>query len=130
DVVGRPAVTRHDYGTGAAWYLSTLPSPSALARIYDDILGEAAVPRLPAAPAGIEMSRRGDTLFVINQTGERMPAPVAGHDLLLDDWNDGGALGPWATLVLDATSASSLDRSAAESVAAHSAESGALVKQD
>ncbi|MGH8875870.1 MAG: beta-galactosidase, partial [Stackebrandtia sp.] len=63
-LAGRPAVTRHRHGSGTAWYVSTLPDPRTLARLFD----EAGVTGVPS-PSGVEVCRRGDFLFVLNHSG-------------------------------------------------------------
>jgi beta-galactosidase len=81
-VPGRPAVTRHAFGDGVAWYLATRLDPAAvLARAC----AEAGVePVLPGLPEGVEAVRRrgvdGDYVFVLNHTDA--PVAVAGADLL------------------------------------------------
>ncbi len=82
---GRPAVTRHAFGDGVAWYAATRLDPaSLLARVC----AEAGVePALAGLPEGVEAVRRrgadGDFVFVLNHTGE--PVAVAGEDLLGGD---------------------------------------------
>jgi beta-galactosidase len=82
---GRPAVTRHAYGEGVAWYAATRFDPaSLLARVC----AEAGVePALAGLPAGVEAVRRrgadGDFVFVLNHTDA--PVRVEGEDLLGGD---------------------------------------------
>ncbi|MEU6841940.1 beta-galactosidase [Streptomyces sp. NPDC046716] len=60
---GLPAVLRR----GRAWYLSTLPEPSALRALLAGVAAEAGVrPPLPGLPAGVEAVRRGDVLFLLH----------------------------------------------------------------
>ncbi|WP_353945877.1 beta-galactosidase [Streptomyces sp. HUAS MG91] len=58
-----PAVLRR----GRAWYLSTLPEPSALRTLLADVAADAGVrPPLPGLPAGVEAVRRGEVLFLLH----------------------------------------------------------------
>jgi beta-galactosidase len=85
--VGGPAVTRHRFGLGQAWYVSTLPDDldAVLAPAYAD-----AGLTPPALPDGVEVVRRvgdgaGDVyLVVINHGDEDAEVPVVGWDLLAD----------------------------------------------
>ncbi|MFF3913988.1 beta-galactosidase [Streptomyces sp. NPDC001852] len=78
---GVPAVTRHPHGTGAAWYLATLPDPATLSALLDRVRGEAGVEAVRTAPPGVEVVRRrgpeADYLFVIDHTGRGAELPVA-----------------------------------------------------
>ncbi|WP_328872393.1 beta-galactosidase [Streptomyces sp. NBC_00287] len=80
-LTGVPAVTRHDYGAGAAWYVATAPDPSTLAALLDRIREEAGVEPVRNAPPGVEVAlRRGadaDFLFLINHTSRGTEVPVA-----------------------------------------------------
>ncbi|MFG3009713.1 beta-galactosidase [Streptomyces cinerochromogenes] len=85
---GRPAVTRHRYGRGTAWYVST----RLHAQDLDAVLGRAAddaglAPRADL-PRDVEVVRRrgesGSYLFVINHTAgdTKVPLDVPGTELL------------------------------------------------
>ncbi|MGW0733816.1 beta-galactosidase [Streptomyces sp. NPDC002851] len=58
---GGPAVTRHAYGAGTAWYLGTLPEPVELRTLLDRVRAETDVhPVLPDLPEGVQVRvRRG-----------------------------------------------------------------------
>jgi beta-galactosidase len=72
-----PAITRHAYGRGSAWYLSTRPES------LDGILRAAGVsPVLPGLPPGVDAVRRGRYLFVFNHREDPVTLPVTGTDLL------------------------------------------------
>ncbi|ORT56776.1 beta-galactosidase [Streptomyces sp. CB03238] len=72
---GLPAVLRH----GRAWYVSTLPVPSALRDLLARVAGEAGVrPVLDGLPAGVEAVRRGALLFVLNHGREPVRVGVPG----------------------------------------------------
>ncbi|MFE9654932.1 beta-galactosidase [Micromonospora sp. NPDC006431] len=109
ELAGRPAVTRHSYGAGVAWYLATRPEPTAMAELFDRIRGGAGVePVLPDLPAGLQaVLRHGpDTsyLLLLNHGAEAatvaLPAPAI--DLLGDRERTVGAvsLAPGGVAVL------------------------------
>ncbi|WP_433676410.1 beta-galactosidase [Microbacterium gorillae] len=98
DLAGRPAVTRHRVGDGAAWYLATVPDDAALAAIVNSVIDASGVVGAHGSaeplPADLEAVRRGDVLFLLNHgdspvelavaegltdllTGEQVPTVVA-----------------------------------------------------
>ncbi|WP_031508334.1 beta-galactosidase [Streptomyces megasporus] len=82
---GRPAVTRHTFGAGTAWYLTTLPDPDTLRALLGRAAHEAGVrPPLPDLPTGVEAVRRGGLLFLLNHRREPVAVPlrVPATDLL------------------------------------------------
>ncbi|MGW1721529.1 beta-galactosidase [Streptomyces sp. NPDC002306] len=78
---GGPAVTRHAYGTGSAWYLATRPDPDTLAALLDRIRAEAGVAPVRTTPPGVEAVRRrgadADYLFLIDHGGAGAEVAVA-----------------------------------------------------
>ncbi len=71
---GRPAVTRHTYGQGAAWYLATTPDAPTLRALMDRIRAEAGVePVLPGLAPGEQARTRvtadGTRLHVVYDHG-------------------------------------------------------------
>jgi beta-galactosidase len=80
-LAGIPAVLRHAYGRGVAWYVATLPEPAALARLLAAACADAgAEPVLPDLPPGVEAVRRGDKVFMLdhrNLTVEIRPADTS-----------------------------------------------------
>ncbi|MEU9971986.1 beta-galactosidase [Streptomyces sp. NPDC051014] len=80
-LAGVPAVTRHAYGAGSAWYLATLPDAETLAGLLGRIREEAGVAAGRAAPKGVEVVvRRGadaDYVFVIDHAGAGAEVSVA-----------------------------------------------------
>ncbi|MFJ1804741.1 MULTISPECIES: beta-galactosidase [unclassified Streptomyces] len=79
---GVPAVTRHDYGTGTAWYLATLPDPDTLAALLARVREEAGVrPVLEGVPSGVEAVRRrgpaADFVFLVDHTGQGAEVAVS-----------------------------------------------------
>src|SRR3954452_6290035 len=82
---GQPAVTRHAFGEGVAWYAATRFDPAAL---LARVCAEAGVePALAGLPPGVEAVRRrgagGDVVFVLNHTDA--PVRVEGAELLGGD---------------------------------------------
>lgn len=87
-LAGRPAVTRHQYGAGVAWYASTRLDEAAYRGLVGRLLTEAAVtPELPTPP-GVEAVRRWapdgsrNWLFLLNHTDESATVAAEGLDLL------------------------------------------------
>ncbi|WP_428965468.1 beta-galactosidase [Micromonospora fluostatini] len=88
-LAGQPAVTRHTYGAGVAWYVSTRPDDATYRRLLTEAATQAGVaPTCPDAPAGVEAVRRGGDdgswLFLLNHTDRPQTVPASGVDLLTD----------------------------------------------
>ncbi|MEV4490331.1 beta-galactosidase [Micromonospora coxensis] len=84
---GLPAVTRHRYGAGTAWYVSTRPDDETYRRLVVEAAQAAGVaPVCPAAPPGVEAVRRrageASWLFLVNHTDRPQRIPADGVDLL------------------------------------------------
>lgn len=102
-LAGQPAVTRHPYGDGIAWYVSTRLDDAALDELLPSMLDSAGV--AGGCGAGVEVVRRsgagGDALFAINHTARIARVAARGHDLLTGQFVDGTlTLGPGACAVL------------------------------
>ncbi|ONI75681.1 beta-galactosidase [Kribbella sp. ALI-6-A] len=82
---GSPAITRHQYGAGVAWYVSTQLEDEAYRALLDQALRGAGI-ELPVLPAGVELVRRhaeGTTwTFLLNHGDAAAVVPVEGLDLL------------------------------------------------
>jgi beta-galactosidase len=82
---GGPAVTRHQLGTGVAWYLSTRLRGPHLDAVLRPAYADAGL-SLPDAPDGVELVRRvsGGTsyLIAINHTAHDATLPARGDELL------------------------------------------------
>ncbi|WP_274034106.1 beta-galactosidase [Streptomyces sp. MMBL 11-1] len=88
ELVGMPAVLRH----GRAWYVSTLPEPTALRELLAHVACGAGVrPVLENRPPGLEAIRRGDVLFLLNHAPGPIDVDVPGpcRDLITGDRVDG-----------------------------------------
>ena len=85
-LAGVPAVTRHTYGSGTAWYVATRPDPASLAAFLERICLEAGVRPEREVPAGVEVVRRrgadADYLFLIDHAGHGAEIPADGVELL------------------------------------------------
>jgi beta-galactosidase len=101
-LAGRPAVTRHRFGRGSAWYLATRPDPATMRHLLDRVREEAGVgPVLPGLPTGVQARVRrtgsGPCYVVLNHGTESavisLPAPM--HDELT-------GTGPVTSVRLDA----------------------------
>ena len=89
-LAGVAALTRHRYGHGDGWYLSTRLDDATYAVLVDRLLTEAgAGPDLPNLPFGVEgVTRHAPDgrrwHIVLNHTAHVVPLPAPGHDLLTD----------------------------------------------
>ncbi|WP_189040605.1 beta-galactosidase [Micromonospora sonchi] len=84
---GAPAVTRHRYGAGTAWYLSTRPDEHTYRRLLAAAARTAGVgPVCPGAPDGVEAVRRRaghrSWLFLLNHTDREHRVAARGVELL------------------------------------------------
>ncbi|MBB4941028.1 beta-galactosidase [Streptosporangium album] len=82
ELTGLPAVTRHRFGLGAAWYLGTLPDPATMRELLRRAGEEAGVrPVLPGLPAGVQARVRqaadGTLRYVLlNHSAEAVTVPL------------------------------------------------------
>ncbi|ROP42113.1 beta-galactosidase [Saccharothrix texasensis] len=81
-LAGHPALTRHSFGDGRGWYLSTVLDTGDYGALVQRLLGEAGVVR--EWPPGVEAVTRGAWRFLLNHGGDAVPLPRAAHDLLTD----------------------------------------------
>ena len=86
DLAGLPAVTKHSFGAGTAWYLSTLLSCDGLTALLGEIAGAASI--LGSLP-GVSVTRRvaddgRSWLFAFNHGPAAASVPATGVDLLTD----------------------------------------------
>jgi beta-galactosidase len=84
---GKPAVTRHAFGAGTAWYVATRPDPATLREILRAAAHDAAVPFDTATPDSLELVTRVSAdgsayLFAINHGETPASTPGRGTDLL------------------------------------------------
>ncbi|MFI7382146.1 beta-galactosidase [Streptomyces sp. NPDC049813] len=85
ELAGRPAVTRHTYGAGTAWYVGTRLEPGALRALTDRVRTAAGVrPVLPGLPEHVQATVREGAgrrfLFLLNHGPDsavvELPAPL------------------------------------------------------
>jgi beta-galactosidase len=77
---GDPAVTRHTYGTGEAYYVATLPDATGRAALVRHLVARAGIePVLTGLPPRVEACARGGMITLINHN----PFPVAAGDAVL-----------------------------------------------
>jgi beta-galactosidase len=87
-LAGRPVVTRHEVGRGAAWYVGTLLDSGAMYSLFGRVCRDAGtgpVVDLGAGSAVEAVRRRGEQgtfLFVINHGDGPVPLPTCGEDLV------------------------------------------------
>jgi beta-galactosidase len=71
---GRPAITRHGFGSGQAYYFGTRPTQDALDTLLREICASNDIVPLVQASVGVEASLRTDGkaryLFIINHTDQ------------------------------------------------------------
>jgi beta-galactosidase len=85
---GHPAVTRHRFGEGTAWYVSTRLGAEGLDALLGWAIEDAQVAARVDLPRDVELVRRagesGTYLFVINHTASdaKVPLEVSGTELL------------------------------------------------
>lgn len=81
ELTGRPAVTRHPYGSGTAWYASAHLG-DGIGAVLDAALLEAGVRPVLDVPEGVEStvrtSEQGTYLFVLNHTDHDTRTPLTG----------------------------------------------------
>jgi beta-galactosidase len=87
-LTGSPALTRHRFGTGQGWYLSTHLDDADYGALVARLLDEAGVgPELPGLPPQVEAVTRHAPdgrrwRFLINHSAEPVSLPEPAHDLL------------------------------------------------
>jgi beta-galactosidase len=86
---GLPAVTRHGFGAGTAWYVATAPDRGTLGAVLRAACADAGVQPPVGLPEGVERVRRtadDGTAYevLVNHTDSAAVLPLHGHDLLAD----------------------------------------------
>lgn len=87
-VAGGPAVTRHRFGQGTAWYVSTRLDVTALDALLGRACDDAGITPRTGLPRDVEVVRRqgedGHYVFVINHSADTadVPLEVPGTELL------------------------------------------------
>lgn len=111
ELSGSPALTRHPYGAGVAWYAATRLGPAAMRALMDRVREDAgAAPVLARLPAGVQATVRegggARFLFLLNhgESAATIALPHPHHNLLATD------SGPLTTLTLHARDVAVLQR--------------------
>ncbi|HUH07833.1 MAG TPA: beta-galactosidase [Egibacteraceae bacterium] len=96
---GVPAITRHSFGSGAAWYMATSLDGPGLSLLLRRLVDEAGVSAVVEAPAGVEAVRRrspdGTThLFLINHNDADAKVAAKGTDLITGESAEGSVRVP------------------------------------
>lgn len=87
-LAGAPALTRHRYGAGSGWYVSTQLGDSGYAALIARLLAEAGVrPECPGLPPGVEAVTRHANdgrswRFLLNHRTDTVRLPEPAYDLL------------------------------------------------
>jgi beta-galactosidase len=92
---GHPAVTRHEFGQGSAFYLGTLPDRATLSRLIGQACQDAGVTLWTDLPDGVEAVRRGDYLFLISHLDRPVELHLGARHL---DLLTGAKVGPLTVL--------------------------------
>lgn len=80
---GTPAVTRHAYGEGTAWYLGTRPAPKEMRELLDRVRAESGVtPVLPGLQEGVQARTR------VTAAGERFHVRMDHRDYSVEVLRD------------------------------------------
>jgi beta-galactosidase len=103
DVAGSLAVTRNAYGRGAAWYVATQPDAAGIGMLVDRLLTDTGTtPVVEKLPSGVEATRRGDFLFLVNQGSGPVELDISGLDLVSGTDSDRHVIRPGQALVIEA----------------------------
>ena len=93
---GQPALTRHRFGEGTAWYIGSDPEPALVEGLLAHLCAERGIKPTLAAPAGVEVTqrRKDDQVltFVLNHRDELAKLDLgdqAGRDLLTGKMRSG-----------------------------------------
>ncbi|WP_328841416.1 beta-galactosidase [Streptomyces europaeiscabiei] len=103
-LAGSPALTRHRFGTGQGWYLSTHLDDVGYGALVARLLDEAGVgPEMPGLPPQVEATTRRTPdgrrwRFLINHSAEPVSLPEPAHDLLTGGTVSGLRVGGCAVL--------------------------------
>ncbi|MGH8794490.1 MAG: beta-galactosidase [Stackebrandtia sp.] len=90
ELAGRPALTRHRFGDGQAYYFGTRPAPSTMRRLLDLVREQAGVrPALPGLPDGVQARTRvaadGRAYHVLlNHTSEAVSVSLPNRQVELE----------------------------------------------
>jgi beta-galactosidase len=86
---GEPAVTRHRFGDGTAWYISTRLHGDDLGDVLRRACADAGVTPREDLPAGLEVVRRGGFVIAVNHADVDAKLPATGTELITGTRCDG-----------------------------------------
>jgi beta-galactosidase len=86
---GEPAVTRHRFGDGTAWYVSTRLHGDDLGDVLRRACADAGVTPRDDLPADLEVVRRGGFVIAINHADVDAKLPTTGTELITGIHCDG-----------------------------------------
>lgn len=87
-VAGGPALTRRRHENGSAWYIATRLTPDSLATVMTAVYADAGVLPRRDLPADLDLIRRGDYLFLINNSAEPAEVIAQGTELVTGTRHD------------------------------------------
>lgn len=100
-LAGAPALTRNQFGAGAAVYLGTIPDDEGMLSLTDWALAQAGVqPELEGLSPWIEVARRDDVLTLINHGTESFKIEVEGENVLTGEHSAAFELEPFGWSML------------------------------
>jgi beta-galactosidase len=73
---GRPAITRHRFGQGSAFYVGTRLDAAGADWLIGELCAAGGVQPPLVVPDGVEAVRRGRLLFLLNHRGEPVELPI------------------------------------------------------
>ena len=81
---GEPAITRHKYGDGTAYYIAARTGGDYLKKLFADILSDNDInPLLDDFSDGVSVTQRGDNLFIMNFSDKGGSAVCKGEKIKL-----------------------------------------------
>jgi beta-galactosidase len=113
-LAGKPALTRHGFGEGAAYYLNTHLTADGLGPLLTQLCAEAGVVRAVQAPPGVDVTRRSHLdgrayVFLANHTDAAVEVTVDGTVLAGGDALPDGVRVPAGGLAIVRQPAGELD---------------------
>ena len=81
---GEPAITRHNYGNGMAYYIAARTGGDCLKQLYADVLEDNGIkPLLDDFGETVSVTQRGDKLFIMNFSDKDGSAVYKGETITL-----------------------------------------------
>ena len=81
---GEPAITRHKYGNGTAYYLAARTDSDYLKTLYSELFADNEIkPLLDSFGDSISVTQRGDRIFIMNFSDKENTAVYKGNELKL-----------------------------------------------